>query len=261
MKKELLTTTALNLTNFKKFDLLPFSFSKASRWLNDPVSFYISYIEKIKLASAAMLRGTCVEHGVFCLFEGKGMKQAVKECTELFDEGVKDLDDPRIDYERENLEMFVQGFWTQLQDYTMTDYQEEQNFEVLGVPIIGYTDFGIKLNDSELKVDLKTSKRMPKKLTHSIQLQQSLYAKSSNMITKVLYSVVNRTQSNAQWFDVTEQDTSEKIFRDILISMDSFLSKCEDKHEMKKMLVPNLDNWIWDYDPRMSEIRKQIWGY
>ena len=47
----------------------------------------------------------------------------------------------------------------------------------------------------------------------------------------------------------------------MIISMHSFLSKCEDKEEMKKLIVPDLDNWIWNYDPKVTKIRKEIWGY
>ena len=30
---------------------------------------------------------------------------------------------------------------------------------------------------------------------------------------------------------------------------------------MKKLIVPDLDNWIWNYDLKVTKIRKEIWGY
>jgi hypothetical protein len=253
----------LDLTPFEKFDLLPLSFSKASKFLNDPPGWYISYIEKIKLGSAPMTRGTCAEHGVFRMFEGVDRLKAIKESIELFDEGVKDLvDDPKVEVEREKIPHFIQGFYNAIKEYEMVDYQEEQNFKVCGVPIIGYTDFGLKGKDMEFKLDLKSSGRMPKKLSHSIELQQSLYAFATNQITKVLYCVVNRDKkSETKWFDITQQDASKKLFVDIIVSMHRFLSRCESKDDIRKEIVPNLDYWLWDYDPRLTKIRKKIWGY
>ena len=102
---------------------------------------------------------------------------------------------------------------------------------------------------------------MPKKLTNSISLQQTYYTNTSNVENKVMYSVVSGGQAKTKWFNLENTHTYEKVFRDMIISMHSFLSKCEDKEDMKKLIVPDLDLWIWNYDPKVTKIRKEIWGY
>ena len=30
---------------------------------------------------------------------------------------------------------------------------------------------------------------------------------------------------------------------------------------MKKKIVPNLDDWFLSYDPQVTKVRKEVWGY
>ena len=255
----------LSLELFERFDLLPLSFSRINKFVTDRPGFYISYIHKFKGSSCAMERGTWAEHGVLKIFEGMEIAKAKEDALYYFDKSVEEKnlqDDPKRKLERDNLPKYISGFWKHLKQFEFHDFQEEQKSEILGVPLTGFTDFGlIKDPDIYFKVDLKTSGRMPKKLTNSISLQQTYYTNTSNVENKVLYSVVSGGQTKTKWFNLENTHTYERVFRDMIISMHSFLSKCEDKEEMKKLIVPDLDNWIWNYDPKVTKIRKEIWGY
>ena len=272
MKKKLLSTTALTLDPFERFNLLPLSFSRINKFVTDRTGFYISYIHGFKGSSCSMERGTWSEHGVLKLFEGMSEVDAIKDALYFYDKSVEEKnlqDDPKRSIERTNIPLYIKGFWKELRQFEFHDFQEEQKSEILGVPLTGFTDFGLIVSQSApeqteeiyFKVDLKSSGRMPSKLTNSISLQQSYYTSTSNVENKVLYSVVSKGKNSTKWFNLENTGTYQKVFRDMIISMHSFLSKCEDKEEMKKLIVPDLDLWIWNYDPKVTKIRKEIWGY
>lgn len=256
----------LSLEPFKRFDLLPLSFSRINKFVTDRPGFYISYIHGFKGSSCAMERGTWAEHGVLKIFEGLSEEDAIKDALYYFDKAVEEKklqDDPKRSTEKTNIPLYIKGFWKELKQFELEDFQEEQKSEILGVPIIGYTDFGLStpIESTYFKVDLKSSGRMPSTLTNSVSLQQSYYTSTSNVENKVLYSVVSRGKNTVKWFNLENTGTYQRVFRDMIISMHSFLSKCEDKEEMKKLIVPDLDNWIWNYDKKVTEVRKEIWGY
>ena len=256
----------LSLEPFERFDLLPLSFSRINKFVTDRPGFYISYIHKYKGSSCAMERGTWAEHGTLKLFEGMSEEDAIKDALYYFDKAVEEKkleDDPKRSTERTNIPLYIKGFWKELKQFELEDFQEKQESKILDIPIIGYTDFGLltPIENIYFKVDLKSSGRMPSKLTNSVSLQQSYYTSTSNVENKVLYSVVSRGKNSTKWFNLENTATYQRVFRDMIISMHSFLSKCEDKEEMKKLIVPDLDNWIWNYDPKVTRIRKEIWGY
>tara|TARA_R110000822_G_scaffold171415_1_gene311181 strand:- start:1321 stop:2097 length:777 start_codon:yes stop_codon:yes gene_type:complete len=256
----------LSLEPFERFDLLPLSFSRINKFVTDRPGFYISYIHKYKGSSCAMERGTWAEHGTLKLFEGMSEEDAIKDALYYFDKAVEEKkleDDPKRSTERTNIPLYIKGFWKELKQFELEDFQEKQESKILDIPIIGYTDFGLltPIENIYFKVDLKSSGRMPSKLTNSVSLQQSYYTSTSNVENKVLYSVVSRGENKTKWFNLENTATYQRVFRDMIISMHSFLSKCEDKEEMKKLIVPDLDNWIWNYDPKVTRIRKEIWGY
>ena len=256
----------LSLEPFERFDLLPLSFSRINKFVTDRPGFYISYIHKYKGSSCAMERGTWAEHGTLKLFEGMSEEDAIKDALYYFDKAVEEKkleDDPKRSTERTNIPLYIKGFWKELKQFELEDFQEKQESKILDIPIIGYTDFGLltPIDNIYFKVDLKSSGRMPSTLTNSVSLQQSYYTSTSNVENKVLYSVVSRGENKTKWFNLENTATYQRVFRDMIISMHSFLSKCEDKEEMKKLIVPDLDNWIWNYDPKVTRIRKEIWGY
>jgi hypothetical protein len=256
----------LSLEPFERFDLLPLSFSRINKFVTDRPGFYISYIHKFKGSSCAMERGTWAEHGTLKLFEGMSEEDAIKDALYYFDKAVEEKkleEDPKRSTERTNIPLYIKGFWKELKQFELEDFQEKQESKILDIPIIGYTDFGLltPIDNIYFKVDLKSSGRMPSTLTNSVSLQQSYYTSTSNVENKVLYSVVSRGKNSTKWFNLENTGTYQRVFRDMIISMHSFLSKCEDKEEMKKLIVPDLDNWIWNYDPKVTKIRKEIWGY
>ena len=267
MKKKLLSTTSLTLEPFERFDLLPLSFSRINKFITDRTGFYISYIHGFKGSSCSMERGTWSEHGTLKLFEGMSEEDAIKDALYYYDKAVEEKkleDDLKRSTERTNIPLYIKGFWKELKQFELVDFQEKQESKILDIPIIGYTDFGLTtpIENTYFKVDLKSSGRMPSALTNSVSLQQSYYTSTSNVENKVLYSVVNKQGKYfTKWFNLENTGTYQRVFRDMIISMHSFLSKCEDKEEMKKLIVPDLDNWIWNYDPKVTKIRKEIWGY
>ncbi len=223
----------------------------------------MTYIHGFRSKSAAMERGTVSEVAVkSILLDGLSYKESCKNAVDSFDEALKNNYDKKKDLERNNIPIYIEGFISELKHYQVTDYQQKQEFNVLDIPLQGFTDFGLKDNEENyFKVDLKSSGRMPTELKHSVALQQTLYARATNQINKVLYCVVSKDKYKTKWFDITNQDMSMRYFEDILISMHSFLSKCETHEDIKKGCVPNLEDWVWAYDKQLTNIRKEIWKY
>ena len=248
---------------FEKFNLLPLSFSRVSSFINNKAQWYISYIHGYKSVSSAMERGTISEEAVMSILaDGVSYKQACNNAIEKFDEKLKNFDDGKKDKERNNIPIYIEGFVSELKDFQVIDYQEKQEFNVLDLPLQGFTDFGLRdKEDNYFKVDLKSSGRMPTQLKHSVALQQTLYARATNQINKVLYCVVAKDDYKTKWFDITDQEMSMRYFEDILISMHSFLSHCETHEDIKRGCVPNLEDWVWPYDKKLSQVRKELWKY
>ena len=151
MKKKLLSTTALTLEPFERFNLLPLSFSRINKFVTDRTGFYISYIHGFKGSSCSMERGTWSEHGVLKLFEGMSEDDAIKDALYFYDKSVEEKnlqDDPKRSIERTNIPLYIKGFWKELRQFEFHDFQEEQKSEILGVPLTGFTDFGLIVSQS-----------------------------------------------------------------------------------------------------------------
>ena len=116
----------LSLEPFERFNLLPLSFSRINKFVTDRTGFYISYIEKYKSSSCPMERGTWAEHGVLKLFEGYSMEDAIKEALEFYDKSIEEKklqDDPKRKLERDNLPKYIKGFWKELKNFILKDFQ------------------------------------------------------------------------------------------------------------------------------------------
>ena len=92
-----------------------------------------------------MERGTISEEAVMSILaDGVSYKQACNDAIEKFDEKLKNFDDGKKDKERNNIPIYIEGFVSELKDFQVIDYQEKQEFNVLDLPLQGFTDFGLR---------------------------------------------------------------------------------------------------------------------
>mgnify|MGYP001312931038 CR=1 FL=1 len=251
----------LDQSVFKKFDLLPMSYSKLNSFSNFPCQFIINKIYKQDTGiNPAMRVGHLVEEMLHEKLLGKEPDQALYQ---------NKLEDELFDYhDQENLNKYINyipQFYKQclplfqkLGNYKLHSYQEEIKTNILGIDFIGYTDFIFDLDDCLFIYDLKTKARMA--INHSEYLQQWVYRKALQEKYKKpvhchLYIV---TPKKYHIEDIEFDDDIEIEIHNKLKGMTSLLQKCNTPEDIALLYQPNLDSWEWNV--QTIPARKQIWG-
>lgn len=257
---------AMETHHFDKFDLLPLSFSHINEF-----AFYRSRWALRRIfgyefpTSAAAERGSAVESGLNMLFNGKDMKFASEKMHYQFDENVKNIFDDKVESEKNSLDTLLEHSWDYFtkQNWNLIDYQKKVYTTINDIPVIGYTDFHFE--DKETKedfyVDLKTTKRLPNKISLSHAMQQSIYAKATNARQNLVYSVYRKTKP-VEVLPFALEDTQQplKIATHIVRVMENYLATVESTDDVKLSIIPNPDDWLWNSVDYVSA-RKEVWGY
>ena len=128
----------------------------------------------------------------------------------------------------------------------------------------GYTDFHFEDKNSkeDFFIDLKTSKNMPNTISISHAMQQAIYHKATNS-RQILWYLKNPTKTkDAEFGSLSLEDyqTPLKICHHIIKAMSNFLKNVNSKEEVRDILIPNPDNWIWK-EETVLKARKEVWGY
>ena len=87
---------------------------------------------------AVRWRGTWSEHGVLKIFEGMSEEDAIKDALYYFDKAVEEKkleDDPKRSTEKTNIPLYIKGFWKELKQFELEDFQEEQKKKVRNIRI------------------------------------------------------------------------------------------------------------------------------
>jgi hypothetical protein len=251
----------LDQSVFKKFDLLPMSYSKLNSFSNFPCQFIINKIYKQDTGiNPAMRVGHLVEEMLHEKLLGNEPDQALYQ---------NKLEDELSDYhDQDNLNKYINyipQFYNQclplfqkLGNYKLHSYQEEIKTNILGIDFIGYTDFIFDLDDCLFVYDLKTKARMA--INHSEYLQQWVYRKALQEKYKKpvhchLYIV---TPKKYHIEDIEFSDDIEIEIHNKLKGMTSLLQKCNTPEDIALLYQPNLDSWEWNI--QTIPARKQIWG-
>ena len=262
------------IKHFQKFDkggksLLPLSFSHLNEFAFYRERWALKRIFGYEFpSSASAVRGQSVESGLNMVLNGLSTSEASKKMIEEYDTNCSNLTDPKIDIERENLiplfELGAKKFQEHAFQWNLLEYQKKIELDIQGVPLIGYTDFHFedKNTKEDFFIDLKTSKTMPSEPSMSHKMQQAIYQKATNS-RQMLWYLKNPTKTKeAEWseIEVIDYDTPFKVCNHIITVMANFLKSVDTPEDVKKALVPNIDNWIWK-EETVKKARLEVWGF
>lgn len=262
------------IEHFKKFDkgdksLLPLSFSHINEFAFYRERWALRRIFGYEFPSSASAeRGSAVESGLNMILNGLSFKEASEKMIVEYDANCSRINDPKTDDERQNLvpllELGASKFKEFAFQWNLLDYQKKVEVDILGIPMIGYTDFHFedKNTKEDFFIDLKTSKNMPQNISTSHKMQQSIYHKATNS-RQMLWYLKNPTKTKDAEFsqkELTDYNTPLKLCEHIIKVMGNFLKNVDSAEDVKMALIPNPDNWIWKEDT-VYRARKEVWGY
>ena len=261
------------IEHFKKFDaddvksILPLSFSQITDFAFRRDKWALRRILGYEFpSSAAAERGKAVESGLNMILNGLDSSTAIEKMHSEFDINCSRFDDPNTLSEKNSLtpllEKGVETFKDKALTWNLIGYQEKIEIDILGIPLIGYTDF--KFEDKNTKedfyIDLKTTARKPSGLSMAHAMQQSIYHKGTNANQRLWYLVGKKTGVDFYDFPIEDYNTPFKVCEQIVCAMINYLKSVDTLEDVKNTLVPNPDDWYWR-DEAVLKARKEIWGY
>tara|TARA_A100001201_G_C4043823_1_gene187568 strand:+ start:82 stop:867 length:786 start_codon:yes stop_codon:yes gene_type:complete len=259
----------IDLKVFEKFEteknMLPFSSSKIKTWKNNPAQFLLTYIYGYpRTTNHAIERGNAVEFGLEHLFTKDAnveecidkAKTYYKSATALLDGEDKQYDmiEPMV---RQCFNVFVQDEWFM----SFQSFQGRIDTNILGVPFYGFTDFVFEDDINSITiVDLKTKQKfMP---THDDILQMAIYGKAMKekfMEKNIKVKLLICTPKRCEFIDYLPNPKYLKEIEMQLESCANFFDACNEIDDMKKIIVPKIDDWTWN-NKELLEQRHEIWG-
>jgi len=260
------------IEHFKKFDndnkksILPLSFSQLTEFAFNRERWALRRIFGYEFeSSSAMVRGNAVETGLYMFLKGHDTETAIINMITEYDENCRLLN-KKVSEERENLvPLFNEGV-ERLRQYAfklnMIGYQNKVEMDIEGIPLVGYTDFQFedKTTKEEFYIDLKTTLRKPQGISYAHAMQQAIYNKGTNANQKLWYLVCKKSGTEFYEFSVDDYSKPMKICNHIVKVMGSFLQKVDTLDDVKNLLIPNPDDWIWR-EEAVHKARVEVWGY
>ena len=261
------------IEHFKKFDaegvksILPLSFSQLTDFAFRRDKWALRRIFGYEFPSnASSERGKAVEAGLNMWLNGLDKQEAIDKMFDQYHANCKLFDDPKQTDEEYNLiplfEKGVSSFREFGFKWNLIGFQKKVELDILGIPIIGYTDFHFedKHTKEDFFIDLKTTNRKPTGLSMSHAMQQSIYHRGTNAQQKLWYLIANKSGANFIPMSINDYDTPMKVCEHIISVMGKYLESVNSKEDVRDSIIPNPDDWIWR-DIAVLEARKEVWGY
>jgi len=244
---------------FERHGITHLSPSACNQFVGSPGSFILERLMKKRFGvGPAAHRGTAVEDGiVHGLLNGASVQECQDVAHEKFDKLTSLSTDPRIDKERAGLDGMVAQGLKELLPYgkpTSTQGKIEYAFEGVGVPFIGF--FDIEWADHGVLTDIKTTHKLPSKISVNHARQVALYrAVRGNADTRVTYV----TPSKCATYALENPDAHVAALGKIGMTIQKFLSLSDDPKELASMIVPDFDSFYWS-DPAARAEAYKVWG-
>ena len=238
------------MNGFQKHNINHLSASAINLWINAPDVYIAKYLHGHKQAfGLAPRRCQCVETAVHNALTGTDTDKAIANALELFDKTFP-IGDEKTTKERALIEPMTHIALEELRPFGTPDAggdeQHKISIEAKGdgwsIPVIGFLD--LTYPQHGLIVDLKTTVRVPTKMSPDHQRQAAIYsAAMGNQSVKFLYCSAKK----ANWLeceDITEvlRDTKRTIER-----MERFLSK-HSADEALSLIPTNRHSFYWNGD-------------
>ena len=208
---------------------------------------------------AAAVRGIAAEEGVLHgLLHSDDVADCVALAEKSFDHQMGIRPDPGKEKQRAAIAGCVEQGLTALQPFGEPDFSGEGQsrieirLEGVPVPFVGYLDF--IWPKRSLVVDLKTTLRLPSKMSASHQRQRALYQAAHP------YKAVQFLYVTPKTHGFLEDGDHGQIITEITataVAMERFLSLSDDAETLTRATVPNFESFYWSRD--QIEDAKRVW--
>jgi len=250
------------MNGFEKHGIEHLSASNINLWANAPDVWVMQYLfGKRTPMGAAAWRGICIEDAVVSTLMGESETDSIKAALEKFDKRFL-IADEKTTKERSVIEPTVQLALEELVEFGKPEFPEDSEHpqekisitakgDGWSIPVIGYLDLVFPQHGTV--VDLKTTSRVPSKMSAEHQLQRCIYAAAKgNMAVKFLYVSAKK----ANWLE--DGDVAETLGRakSQIMRLEKFLSVL-DKDAAKAVVPVNPNSFYWSGS---EELRKEFYG-
>lgn len=248
------------MNGFEKHNIDHLSPSSLNLWANAPDVWVMQYLHGLRTPmGAAAWRGICVEDAVVATLQGGSEQGAIKAALEKFDKRFL-IGDEKTTRERDLIQPMVQLAVEELVEFGRPEFpdgggQEKISITAKGdgwsIPIVGYLD--LVFPSHGVVIDLKTTTRVPSKMSAEHQLQRAIYQRAKgNMGVKFLYCSAKKA-AMLEDGDVAETLTRAKAQ---ITRMERFLRFC-DKDTAKEIVPVNPNTFYWSGS---EDLRQQFYG-
>jgi hypothetical protein len=248
------------MNHFHKHGIRHLSASSLNLYRTEPALWLLKYVYKVKDKSAMpkAWRGLAVEAGLDSFLYERAPVIAEQRANNLYglhSTEFANANDGIFAQDADKVGELIPKMLTQAIDATKSwplplahQIKIAHTFDGVDVPVIGYIDY--RWSDS--LVDLKTTERLPSKPRPDHARQVSLYAAATKCKPKLLYV----THQKSALYDVEPEPHLADLAR-AARTIQHFLTVCEDKAAMSKLLIPRYDDFHWS-DSLETEARR-IW--
>ncbi len=240
---------------FQHYGIEHLSAASINLFAAEPALWVLERLLKFKRGTnAVMARGNAVEAGVHqaLMKPFLSVEACIKYAEREYDKLMAFVPDSKRDEEKKNIAGYVRHAADELRQYGIpTAYQDKITImlEDVVVPFVGYIDW--RFDQHGLIVDLKTSERLPSKISNSHGRQGTVYAKAhGNYGMRFAYAKPSASKSDGKGIAVYELTAEDKethlnAIRQIARRIQRFLSLSHDPHELAGIVCPNYESFYW----------------
>lgn len=251
------------MNGFEKHGIDHLSASSINLWTNAPDVWVAAYLFKKRTPfGPAAYRGIVIEDAVVDCLTGKKDADAAKvAAVERFNKqySIQALTDEKIAKEADLIPPMVDLALENLAGYGKPEFpqggkQEKisitAKFDGWSIPIIGYLD--LVFPDEGSVIDLKTTTRVPSKMSAEHQLQRAIYQRAKSNYTVQFLYVSGKKTNLLEDGDVDDVLLRAKV---IISRMERFLTVCD--KETARQIVPLTNNFYWTGG---EALRQELYG-
>jgi hypothetical protein len=245
---------------FERHNIDHLSASSINLYSNAPDVWVASYLFKKRTPMGpAPWRGICVEDAVVQILMGDSEAAAIDKALAKFDQRFV-IGDEKTTAERRRIEPMTQMAVAELAHLGKPEFAEDDEQEKISItakgdgwsiPVIGFLD--LVYPQHGLVIDLKTTGRIPSKMSAEHQLQRAIYQKAKgNMAVKFLY--VSEKKTNM--LEDGDADELLGLAKVQIARMEAFLRHC-DKETALAIVPVQPSSFYWQ---GAEDLRKEFYG-
>lgn len=245
---------------FKRHNIDHLSASSINLYSNAPDVWVASYLFKKRTPMGpAPWRGICVEDAVVQILMGDSEAAAIDKALAKFDQRFV-IGDEKTTAERRRIEPMTQMAVAELAhlgqpEFADDDEQQKISITAKGdgwsIPVIGFLD--LVYPQHGLVIDLKTTGRIPSKMSPEHQLQRAIYQKAKgNMAVKFLYV----SEKKVNMLEDGDADELLGMAKVQIARIEAFLRHC-DKETALAIVPVQPSSFYWK---GAEDLRKEFYG-